>query len=127
MIGTMTPEIAEAIATVLYYGRKDKSGVPEIEHMRAVEQGVECEESRVVAWLHDAVEDGLTTFNALVVAGLSQVDLEALILITRQKGEPYMQYIEDIANCEGEAGAIAQDVKLSDNKVNMKRSGPPSM
>lgn len=117
----MTPEIAEAIARVLYFGRRDGGGGLEIEHMAAVEAGVECEESRVCAWLHDSVEDGLTTIQALVDAGLSYTDALALIYLTHKPGEVYLYYIKGIASLPGEAGAIALDVKLSDNKVNIER------
>lgn len=114
---------AKAIATVLYHGRVDWSSLPEIGHMERVAYSVppDCE---VVAWLHDAVEDGLTTFGALKEAGITDVEYSALFLLTRMPEEGYLDYIRAIRAADGQAGEIARIVKLADNRDNMNRPCP---
>jgi hypothetical protein len=119
----MTEQEAKAIVAVLYYGRIDWSSEPEFGHLERV--AAKCKpRSRVVAWLHDAVEDGLTTFGALKSAGISDVEYSALFLLTRMPEETYLDYIRGIAVAEGEAGEIATEVKLEDNDDNCTRPCP---
>jgi hypothetical protein len=143
MIGTE----AKAIAAVLYHGRLDWSSNPEIEHCKRVansspgfleeydreltdnadaivwiQEGVDC---AVVGWLHDAVEDELTTFGALKDAGFTDTQYKALFLLTRLPEDgTYLDYIRCIANADGPAGRIARAVKLADNEDNCTRPSP---
>jgi hypothetical protein len=114
---------ARAIAAVLYHGRVDWSSLPEFDHLERVADRVVIT-SEVVAWLHDAVEDGLTTLAALREAGINDVEYNALFLLTRMPEESYLDYIRCIANAEGEAGEVAVEVKLADNADNCNRPCP---
>lgn len=114
---------AKALVAVLYYGRIDWSSLPEFDHLERVAQNV-SHRSQTVAWLHDAVEDGLTTLGALKSAGLEDAEYSALFLLTRMPEETYLDYIRCIANAEGEAGEIAREVKLADNADNCERPCP---
>src|ERR1017187_3449578 len=114
---------ARAIAAVLYHGRVDWSSLPEFDHLERVADRVVIT-SEVVAWLHDAVEDGLTTLAALREAGINDVEYNALFLLTRMPEESYLDYIRGIANAEGEAGEVAVEVKLADNADNCNRPCP---
>jgi len=114
---------AEVIARLLYYGRVDWSSLPEFEHLERVAHKVSAR-SKVVAWLHDAVEDGLTTMGALKEAGLTGSEYNALFLLTRQPDETYLDYIRCIARAEEDAGEIATEVKLADNDDNCTRPCP---
>lgn len=119
----MTEPQARAIAALLYYGRIDWSSEPEFDHLARVADKVKPR-SKVVAWLHDAVEDGLTTFGALKSAGISDVEYSALFLLTRMPEESYLDYIRCIRAADGEAGEIAIEVKLEDNNDNCTRPCP---
>lgn len=119
----MTQDQARAIAAVLYHGRVDWSSLPEFEHLSRVWAKV-SRRAQVAAWLHDAVEDELTTLGALKDAGLSTVNYNAIFLLTRLPEESYLDYIRGIANAEGEAGEIAREVKLADNDENCTRPCP---
>jgi len=114
---------ARAIAQVLYHGRVDWSSKPEFEHLERVAYNVTTH-CQVVAYLHDAVEDGLTTLGALRDAGISDTEYNALFLLTRMPEETYLDYIRCIAHAEGEAGEIAVEVKLADNHDNCSRPCP---
>jgi hypothetical protein len=119
----MTHKEAKAIAALLSYGRIDWSSEPEFGHLERVAGKVKPR-AKVVAWLHDAVEDGLTNFGALKSAGISDVEYSALFLLTRMPEETYLDYIRGIAMAEGEAGEIAKEVKLADNDDNCTRPCP---
>lgn len=114
---------ARAIAGVLYYGRIDWSSEPEFGHLERVAGKVKPR-AKVAAWLHDAVEDGLTNLGALRSAGISEVEYKVLFLLTRLPEETYLDYIRGIANADGEAGEIAREVKLADNADNCERPCP---
>jgi hypothetical protein len=79
-------------------------------------------EARVVAALHDVVEDSDTTFEDLERLGLGQVELEAVKLLTRSDDEPYEDYIERLATAEGPAGELARTVKWADLNDNLGRA-----
>ena len=51
-------------------------------------------------------------------------ELEAVLLLTRAKDEPYEEYIERVATVEGEAGQLARVVKLADLRDNLGRARP---
>jgi len=81
-------------------------------------------EARVVAALHDVLEDSGVTAEDLEAAGLRGAELEAVLLLTRDEDEPYEEYIERIAMAEGEAGRLARVVKLADLPDNLGRARP---
>ena len=77
-----------------------------------------------MAALHDVLEDSDLTAEDLKAAGLSEVELEAVKLLTRSDDEPYEEYIERIATAEGEAGRLARMVKVADLRDNLSRARP---
>ena len=81
-------------------------------------------EARVVAALHDVLEDSDLTPEDLRGQGLSEVELEAVLLLTHPEEEPYADYIERIARAEAEAGRLARIVKLADLHNNLSRLTP---
>ncbi len=99
----MTFEQAIEIAARALAGIEDKFGEPELLHtLRVVVVG--AAEARVVAALHDVLEDSDLTAEDLKAAGLGEVELEAVKLLTRLDDEPYEEYIEQIATAEGRGG-----------------------
>lgn len=122
----MTPQEARAIAALLYHGRLDWSSEPEFGHLKRVAAGARHLGVDAVAcgWLHDAVEDGLTTFGALKEVGLSDTQYKTLFLLTRMPEETYLDYIRCIAAADGLAGEWAVGIKLLDNEDNCTRPCP---
>lgn len=97
------PSIEDAImlATLAHRGQKDKAGLPYILHpLRVMSSFVLPEEDneRIVAVLHDVVEDTNTTMETLV-RNYSSVIVEAIDAISRRKKqlETYEAYIERVA------------------------------
>ena len=119
----MTFEQAVEIAARALAGETDRFGEPELLHVLRVAVSVP-EEARVVAALHDVVEDSDVSDEDLARWGLSEVEAEAVKLLTHDDDEPYEEYIERIATAEGEAGRLARIVKLADLRDNLNRTRP---
>lgn len=113
----MKLEQAIAIASAAHAGQVDKQGVPYILHPLRVMLAVP-EEARVVAVLHDVLEDTPLTVEGLRSQGLTAEEEAALLLVTREPGITYFNYIRRIA---GAKNSIAMAVKLADIADN---SGP---
>lgn len=133
----MKPEQAREIIEDLYEDRRDKLGFPEFEHVKMVAVGAReqlrgtgwedlSNDAEVVGWLHDSIEDGLLSFRELW-ADLTGVQFEALLMITRDGRQTYMNYIRMIKGYPGNVGAIIRAVKLADLEHNTSRPCPPEM
>ena len=106
--------IAEEIAREVHKGQKRFDGKNYITHIEAVVNSHPEVEFKIVAWLHDVLEDSKLTFEDLVKKGIS-VDLSGVVeLITRKKDQNYKDYILQV--CEDE---IAIKVKIADLKHNL--------
>jgi (p)ppGpp synthase/HD superfamily hydrolase len=95
-------------------GQKDKGGAPYIMHPIRLMLGMEKHEERVVAVLHDVVEDGEYDFEGLLRMGFSGEVVDAVDALTRRKGESYEDFIDRVS-----LNALARKVKLADLADNM--------
>lgn len=96
-------------------GQKDKGGQPYIFHCVEVALGVQSESAKVVAYLHDILEDVGADDTEFIAIGVSEEELKAIHLLTKPKDEPYMEYIKRVAE-----NPLAREVKMSDLRHNMK-------
>lgn len=112
-----TLEKAIEIAARAHAGVADDQGEPYLLHPIRVMLGVEGETARIVAALHDVVEDADVTFDDLTAEGFSAEVLAALKLVTHEKGQSYGDYV--IA-CK--TNDVARSVKLSDLRDNSSMS-----
>ena len=115
-----TLEDALALAALAHKGQKDKAGAPYILHPLRVMLSLgprANEEERIVAVLHDVVEDCGLTLGDLARAGYSAQVLEALDGVTGREGEEYMEFMARL-----KPNPIARRVKLADLADNMDRS-----
>ncbi len=117
---------AQQLVESLYADATDQHGLPAVGHMRQV--AAACEgELEILGWLHDVVEDGRADPQLLRrELSLSELEIEALGLLTRPSSLSYDDYIERLATAEGEAGEIARKVKLADLRVNLARPPHPT-
>src|SRR4051794_1998699 len=104
--------MASQIATKIHADQRDRFGDPVLEHLVRVAAAVPSEAQRV-AWLHDAIERTPMTPDELRDAGLTDLELEALALLSREPAESYELYALRIAFAAGEAGRLARLVKLA--------------
>ena len=82
------------VATNSHHGQFDKGGNPYILHPFAVMGLLEVvdEELQCMALLHDVVEDTRITYQELRDAGMSDRVLEAVKVLTKQRGQSYEEY-----------------------------------
>lgn len=91
----------------------DKGGVPYIFHPYHIAEQLQEEYDICVALLHDVVEDTDINLSDLENAGFPKEVVEAVGLLTKTKGENYMDYVRRIKE-----NPIASKVKLLDLEHN---------
>ena len=94
-------------------GQTDKAGKPYIDHPLRVMNQVESEEEKIVAVLHDIVEDTDISLDDLRSEGFSEEVVSAVECLTKQDGENYDSYIERIS-----FNPLAVKIKLADLEDN---------
>lgn len=102
------------IATEAHHHQKDRSGQPYIMHPIRVMNRVNGIKEKIVAILHDVVEDTDWTFERLTKEGFPEEILAALDCVTKREGEPYEKFVERSAS-----NPIACAVKIADLEDNM--------
>lgn len=95
-------------------GQKDKAGVPYVFHPINVALLCERESEKIVALLHDVLEDTDATEKDLISLGLKTEEIEAIKLLTKPREEDYFSYIKRVAE-----NPIARKVKMADLTHNM--------
>lgn len=105
---------AISIATSAHESQVDKGGQPYIQHPLRVMEQMTTDAARIVAVLHDVIEDSDYSFDDLVAAGFSEEIVQAIEALTKQKGESYKNYLRRI-----KTNPIAIAVKLADLQDNM--------
>ena len=111
---------AMELAEKAHQGQLDKGGNPYILHPVRVMERCETETEKIIAVLHDVIEDSDYTLEDLKKEGFSEIILEALVCLTHREGEGYMEYIERI--CQN---TLATRVKYADLQDNMDLSRIP--
>ncbi|WP_085694088.1 MULTISPECIES: HD domain-containing protein [unclassified Pseudomonas] len=110
---TQTLERAIAIAATAHAGQVDKGGAPYILHPMKVMLRMSSLEERIVAVLHDVVEDCDVSLDDLRKEGFSETVLTAIESVTKVPGEAYEDFIERVA-----LNPIGRAVKLADLEEN---------
>ena len=120
---TQTLERAIAIAAAAHAGQVDKGGAPYILHPLKVMLRMTTLEERIVAVLHDVVEDCGISLNDLRKEGFSEEVLTAIESVTKVPGESYEDFVERAAQ-----NPIGRVVKLADLEENsdLSRIASPS-
>ena len=120
---SQTLERAIAIAAAAHEGQVDKGGAPYILHPLKVMLRVNTLEERIVAVLHDVVEDCGVSFDDLRKEGFSETVLMAIASVTKVPGESYEAFVERAAQ-----NPIGRVVKLADLEENsdLSRIAQPS-
>ncbi len=106
-------ERALQIAVQAHVGQEDKSGAPYIFHPIRVMMLCTHPNAKIVALLHDVVEDTPATFEDIAAAGFSPNILATLRLVTHAKDVPYEEYIDGLM-----ADPVAVEVKIADLEDN---------
>ncbi|MBF0417366.1 MAG: GTP pyrophosphokinase [Magnetococcales bacterium] len=117
-----TLDRAIALAAEAHLGQLDKARQPYILHPLRLMMRLETDEERIIAVLHDVIEDCGVDLESLRALGFSDPVLETLDRLTHRPEESYDDYIGRIAN-----HPLARRVKIVDLEDNMdvRRLPPP--
>ena len=105
----MNLEKAIKIAVKAHSGQLEKNGDPGILHPLRVMHNVKTNEEKIVAILHDVVEDSKLTFKDLKKAGFSDKIVSAIKSVSNLKGEEYLKFIKRASK-----NKIGRIVKIAD-------------
>lgn len=105
---------AYELASEHHSGQVDKLGVPYLHHVVSVANSVSSVEDKVVALLHDILEDTTCTREQLIENGIPPYLVESIEALTRKGGESYKDFIRRVSLDER-----ATRVKLADLKDNL--------
>ena len=113
----VTLEQAIIYACTKHEGQTDRGGNPYVLHLIQVMMNVETLKEKIVAVLHDVIEDTNTTADDLYIAGFSEEIVKAVLALTKYEGETRISAAHRAA-----ANRIACAVKLADVAHNMDLS-----
>lgn len=105
---------ALAIATKVHEGQTDKAGVLYILHPIRVSNRCRTDEERIVAILHDTIEDTDVTPDYLLSEGFPKNIVEAVLSVTHNEGESYEDFV-----IRSKQNPIGRQVKIHDLEDNM--------
>ncbi|MGO4882312.1 MAG: hypothetical protein ACLP59_16000 [Bryobacteraceae bacterium] len=109
-----TLDDAIALAVRAHRGQRDKGDQPYLLHVFRVMLSQNDETARIVAVLHDSLEDTSVTLMDLRAAGYSDEICEAVDCLTRRTDEPYGDMITRVRG-----NPLARCVKLADLEDNL--------
>jgi len=99
---------ALALAEQMHRGQSDKLGKPYILHVVNVALSVSAGPARIVALLHDIVEDTECSLGCVYEAFGTEIG-DAVDAITKREGESYLTYLHRVRSNE-----LAREVKYAD-------------
>ena len=122
MIYTDLTRKAIRIACFAHQGQVDKAGIPYVLHPIHLAEQMETEDTCVVALLHDIIEDTDVSVEDLEAVGFPQNQIDAIIVMTHDKGEDYMDYVRRVKK-----NPIAAVVKKEDILHNLDLTRIPDI
>jgi len=105
---------AITLAGKIHKGQKDRYGASYILHPLRIMMKMETTEGKIVAILHDVVEDSDLTVQDIENQGFEAAVSRAVDSLSRREGEKYDDYIERVKD-----SPLAVLVKLADLEDNM--------
>lgn len=107
-------QLAIEIATKAHAGQVDKGGNPYIGHPFRVAAKCKKEDEKIVAVLHDTIEDTEITPVYLAKHGFPQRIVDGVLSVTHREGENYEDFIK-----RASLNALGKAVKIADLEDNM--------
>ncbi|MBQ7057544.1 MAG: HD domain-containing protein [Bacteroidaceae bacterium] len=102
------------IAIRAHEGQQDKSGREYVMHPIRVAERCKDTRAKIVALLHDTIEDTDVTIEYLRKEGFPEEIIDAVLSVTKQEGENYEDFVRRAAR-----NAIGREVKIADLEDNM--------
>ena len=116
-MGEPMPEIylhARTICLNAHKGQKDKAGEDYSHHPFRVAEKCQSISAKVVALLHDTIEDTEVTVDTLQSEGFSQEIIDGVLSVTKREGESYEDFVRRAAE-----NPLGREVKIADLEDNM--------
>ena len=107
-------DIALRIAIEAHKGQKDKSGRDYVMHPIRVAERCKNPMAKIVALLHDTIEDPDVTVGHLKTWGFPEEIIKGVLSVTKRKGETYEGFVQRAAQ-----NPLGREVKLADLEDNM--------
>lgn len=105
---------AHEICHRLHAGQTDKVGMPYYLHPERVAARCHTTDEKIVALLHDTIEDTEATAEYLLDQGFSEKIVEAVLSVTKREGENYEAFV-----ARAKQNPIGRQVKIHDLEDNM--------
>lgn len=102
------------VAIKAHEGQKDKSGREYVMHPIRVAERCKDPRAKIVALLHDTIEDTDVTVEYLRNEGFPEEIISAVLSVTKQKGESYEDFVRRAAE-----NPLGREVKIADIEDNM--------
>lgn len=106
-------KLAQKVAMYAHKGQFDKAGVAYYHHPETVASKVKTYKQKIVAYLHDVIEDSIITADILSIMGFPKDVVDAVVALTRQDNEKYKDYLERV-----KSNKLARIVKIADLEHN---------
>ena len=126
-ISQATIEKCIAIATKAHFGQRDRDGNAVILHPLIVGSMGKTNAEKCVGFLHDVVEDTDWTFDDLRKEGLPEEIIDALRLLTHEKGTDYYAYVQRIIDSGNQTAISVKRNDLHHNLARGKAFGYPEL
>ena len=101
------------VARNAFEGMVDEFGNPYVEHSCRIMEQMDTEDEKIVAMLHDVVEDTEVSLSDLQSYGFSRMILDTVGQLTKRSDRTYFDYIDDISGSE-----LATKIKIAEVRDN---------
>lgn len=114
------------LVSILFKHDKDKGGLPYYLHLLYVYRHVSTKDEKIVALLHDTIEDKNVSKEELLDIGFPKKIVDDVSILTRKKSMEYTDYIDNLVK-KGSREAL--NVKLADlyNNMDLSRIKRPTL
>lgn len=105
---------AARICVKKHSGQRDKMGAAYFQHPMRVAMRCKSDEEKMVALLHDTIEDTDVTPEYLLAEGFPQAIIDGVLSVTKREGEEYEEFV-----ARAKQNPIGRTVKLHDLEDNL--------
>lgn len=105
---------AARICVEKHLGQRDKTGAAYFQHPMRVAMRCKSDEEKMVALLHDTIEDTDVTPKYLLAEGFPQAIVDGVLSVTKREGEGYEEFVT-----RAKQNPIGRQVKLHDLEDNL--------
>lgn len=107
-------DMAALLCVNVHQGQRDKVGQPYFQHPMRVAMACNTPQEKIVALLHDVLEDTTTSSEDLLNIGFPEEIVNAVLSVTKIADEPYVEFVARAAQ-----NPIGRIVKLHDLEDNL--------